>query len=388
MSDSFGRKPVVVWSMVIASMSSVGGAFVSNVWQLISLNVILGASSVSCYFTLYVFHQEVVSTSFRTVSSALLMCSFSLSNLLLDLIAYYERFWRKLHLYVALPTIISIIVFSYIPESPRWCLSAAKTAQANKTKEWICRFNGNTSLVKMVLKPVKTSSGSKYTYIDLFRHIKVALQVMSIALVWFSVSLVVYAILLGAPNLGGNIYESFFFSVVGDFPSYAAVPYLSNRLGRKIMVIGGLAVSGVLAGSMALIPHSLYYPKIIMVVIAKLIGNSAMNFLYTFTFELFPTPIRSQGLSLCIIFERIGICVVPFITKMLQKVLHALPYFIVCGIAVAAALFGLILPETKDMPTRECYEDFFKDISSQNDEADVDGVVNTGNSISLDEVAV
>ena len=91
---------------------------------------------------------------------------------------------------------------------------------------------------------------------------------------------------------------------------------------------------------------------------------------------------------MCIIFERIGICVVPFITNMLQKISHGLPYFLICGCAVAAAMFGLILPETKGKPTRECYEEFFRETPSINGKTSEESAVNACNNITVDDEAV
>ena len=80
------------------------------------------------------FHspQEIVAPSFRNVSSSLMMCCFSLSFLLIDLVAYFERHWRHLQLYLAIPSLLSILVFCYVPESPRWCLSKGNVHEANR----------------------------------------------------------------------------------------------------------------------------------------------------------------------------------------------------------------------------------------------------------------
>ena len=54
---------------------------------------------------------------------------------------------------------------------------------------------------------------------------------------------------------------------------------------------------------------------------------------------------------------------VPFITTVLEKVWHALPFVFLCGIATISGLFTLVLPETLNKLTRERYEDFFDDDS-------------------------
>ena len=139
-ADLYGRKPVVLGCLCGVVVFSTSCYFVENVWQLICTNVLLGASSCGCYFTLYVFHQEIVTPSFRNVSSSLILCAFSLSFLLVDLVAYFERHWRHLQLYLPIPSLLSILVFCYVPESPRWCLSKGNVQEANRFRVNIYRL--------------------------------------------------------------------------------------------------------------------------------------------------------------------------------------------------------------------------------------------------------
>ena len=89
---------------------------------------------------------------------------------------------------------------------------------------------------------------------------------------------------------------------------------------------------------------------------------------YAFTFEIFPTPVRSQGMCICIIFERGGICIVPYITNVLQKTSFALTFLVVGGVALLASLLGLVLPETKGSPTRESFDDLSRGRKSGTEE--------------------
>ena len=101
----------------------------------------------------------------------------------------------------------------------------------------------------------------------------------SIGFLWFAISLLMYTFMLGSPNIGGNMYISFLFSVLGDFPPYLLSPYLSSRLGRKKTVLGGAALCGVLTGCMGAVPRSSYYVNILLMVLAKMAGMF-VNHLY------------------------------------------------------------------------------------------------------------
>ena len=52
--------------------------------------------------------------------------------------------------------------------------------------------------------------------------------------------------------------------------------------------------------------------------------------------------------------------VVPFLVGALQNIMYSLPFIIAGVVTSLATLLGSRLPETKDRPTREVYEDFFE----------------------------
>ena len=81
--------------------------------------------------------------------------------------------------------------------------------------------------------------------------------------------------------------------------------------------------------------------------------------MYTWTFELFPTVIRSQALSLCAVADRMGMFAVPFVIELLGRVRYNLPSLMLCVLALLASFVGLYLPETNRQPTKEHYEDLF-----------------------------
>ena len=163
------------------------------------------------------------------------------------------------------------------------------------------------------------------------------------------------------------MYEAFALSTIADLPSYCASTYLSNKLGRKKTNLGGLFVSGLLMGSMAFVPKHLSYKFTINLTIsmlARFFVCIAFCGMYTWTFELFPTVLRSQALSLCAVADRLGMFAVPFVIELLGQVVYYLPSLMLCTFALLASLVGLYLPETNNQPTKEHYEDFFDSPSS------------------------
>ena len=158
------------------------------------------------------------------------------------------------------------------------------------------------------------------------------------------------------------MYQAFALSTLADLPSCFACTYLCDRFGRKRIILLGLFTSGILLGFMTCVPRSMsqrYVVNMAIMITARFINGTAFSGMYTWTFELFPTVLRTQGMSVCVVLERLGMFFVPFITRILQRITFVLPFVIMSVLAVVATLVGLVLPETNNTPTRETYNDFF-----------------------------
>ena len=360
-ADRYGRKPVLVVSILATIISSIGCCFVTNVFQLSVAYAIRGASSVACYFTMFVYQMELVSPRYRLLSSNLLLLSAACSFLLIDMISYLTRYWRMVHVYAALPGLLPLVIFSILPESPRWLLVNEKQAEAKLVMEKINKFNGLKMVVN--LKSPCISEKLKFSYLDLCRSGKVVRLTISVSMLWFTLAVVFYSIAMESSNLGGNLYQAFALSTLADFPSCFVCSYVCNRFGRKKSILTGLFVSGVLLGGMILVPKNLsyrYIVNLVIIILARFVNNTALNGLYTWTFELFPTVLRSQGMSVCVVLKQLGMFGVPFIVRVLNQISYKLPFLIMFGLAVVTTGIGLVLPETNKLPTRESYDDFFE----------------------------
>ena len=362
LSDTYGRKPVIVLSLFATICSSVGCTFVNTIWQFAGLNVLLGAAVVACYFTTIVYISEFASPKYRTLLCNIVLLASTVSFMFMDALAYFERDWRSLQRYLSISTIAAFIVSIFLPESPRWLLANGMKSKAVNVLGKIGRFNGNRSC-GVNLKSTCVTNQQKYTYIQFCRNHKVVILTLCIGTLWVTVPIVEYSIALESSKLGGDMYQAFAFSTLADFPAVIMCTYICDRFGRKKCILGGLFTSGIIVGLIAIIPRSISYRYVINIVMmtsARFVNVTAFFGIYTWTFELYPTVVRSQGMAVCAAFERIGLISVPFITDLLQKVNYVLPFLLICALAIVASLIGMFLPETNKLPTREKYDDFYE----------------------------
>ena len=336
-------------------------SYTADLVQLMVARWCLGAVQMTCYSIAFIILSEFISPSYRTISANMFQLNLCLSQLVIDLSAYFERRWRYLQIHATLPALVGLLFFFMLPESPRWLLSTNKKEAAERVLEKIATFNGRPRTIKLKGAAEEATPTKCYTYLDLFRSWDLFVQTAAQCAIWATVALVYYAIALESANLGGNMYQAFALSAAADLPSNFAAYWACNKLGRKKAVLGSLFLCGIFIGSLALVPRHesyTYHLNITLVVIAKFMVDLAFNGIFIWTFEIYPTCLRSQGWAVCVVVERVGALCVPFLTTMLQRVSHRLPFVIMAIASFGASFVGLVLPETNNMPTRETYEDF------------------------------
>lgn len=361
-ADIFGRKPVLLINLFIMICSSILCTFINSIWQLTCINIILGASTMSCSMMTMIYFSEFASPKNRALLYTLLLLCTSISSLIIDAVAYFERNWRELQLYLAFSSILASILPSLLPESPRWMLVIGRVTEAEAVFKKLFRFNGRRNDA-IILRPPPTTNDRKYTYLDLFSNFRICLVTLILSVLRATISSVDYSILLESSHQGGDLYQAFAFSILATLPSGILCSYLCNRFGRKKCILGGLFISGVLVGIFAVLPHKivhLYVLNIIIMSSARFVNMTAYIGINIWIFELYPTVSRSQGMAACGAFEKIGVFSAPFITKVLQAEHHIIPVLLICSMAIVTSLTGLFLPETNRKPTRETFEDFFE----------------------------
>ena len=91
---------------------------------------------------------------------------------------------------------------------------------------------------------------------------------------------------------------------------------------------------------------------------------------YLWAFELYPTVVRSQGMTICQITGRIGSAAAPFIATNLSAFNKSLPFIVFGASSLVSLLLSLLLPETNNVKTREVFDDFLEN-KSKHDVLDI-----------------
>ena len=86
--------------------------------------------------------------------------------------------------------------------------------------------------------------------------------------------------------------------------------------------------------------------RISLAVFGKLCITACFHALFVYTSEMYATPNRNTGLSVCSVFARVGGMTAPYVGE-LQVVDPFLPIAVFGGCGLLAAILTAFLPETK-----------------------------------------
>ena len=366
LSDSYGRRIAIITTMLLSTLAILASYFINSIWQLILLRAISGAGVGHIFAT--TIGKEVVGSQHRAVFTAFESCSAFVSYLLSVPLAYYVQNWRNIMLYLSFPAIASTLISLLLPETARWLYASGKMTKAEQKIQQIAKFNKTCDQIIHLKDAGDGFHTKKYSYIDiLFRHFSVITLTGSISIIWIATTLLFYGLTLESSDFGGSIYTNFALScVVGSVAPWSYL-YCANKFGRRKSFMVFTFFSMLCVSAIAVVffvfesNKALEKTTLVVALVGKFFASSCFSLLYLWTFELFPTVVRSQGIVVCQIGGRIGSATAPFLATNLSLVHKALPFIVMGTFGLVSFFLSFRLIETNNLRTREHFEDLFHD---------------------------
>lgn len=357
-SDKFGRKLTIIMFSNLLSVFSIATAFSSSMEVYIFLRWASAFSSVGFWTTFYVYAMEMVGKKWKTIFGIGFEYPWAIAYSLLPGIAYAERDWRNLQLILSVPPVIFLIIYFFIPESPRWLLSQGRIDEARVILEKACKMNGRHWPENLVLEGEKKDKveTTNTSILDLFKTPNLRKNTLISYFNWFTASFVYYALTFDSGTLiPGNIYINFAVSGLIEIPAYTICIPLLYYLGRR----GPLAFMYYLLGGCLLISLASPNPHWIlaMATLGKFGAICAFAIIYVQAVEIFPTVLRSSAIGSSSAMARVGSVLAPVIGRELAKVNRDLTIVIFSVVALLAGTFTLFLPESNNKKLPDTVEE-------------------------------
>ena len=383
LSDSVGRKKVMILSAGLFFVAAVGSMLATSIFWLISFRIIggLGIGVASMICPLYI--SEIAPSKYRGRMVALYQLAITigivaayLSNAWLVKISadmsltgfmkyiFVEDIWRAMIGIGLIPSLLFWAGLFFVPESPRWLILKGKESLALTTLRKIDATTADEEL-HAVQHSVKEEKGSfKQLFSPVFR---VAL-IIGITLPFLSQVSGINAVIYYGPaildqagfSLGEALGGQVTIGVVNVIFTFVAI-FTVDKWGRKPLLLLGIS----LAVIALLVIGCLFYAGVtdgpwILIFILLFIASFAFSFgpvTFIIISEIFPNAVRAQAVSLAILSLWIANFIVGQLTPVMLKADWFGPAatFWTFAILCAPALYVTIklIPETKGKTLEE-----------------------------------
>jgi MFS family permease len=327
LADRFGRRDLLVLTMVIAGLGSFYTAFVNDYANFIVARALTGVGVGADLVLVNTYISELAPTRARVKYSALIFilaaCGATVSVWLglylttppvpfpsgLPFAVASEHFtsgWRVLYGIGALLTPGGLLLRMDLPESPRWLLSQGRLTEAENVVARMERraLTRVRELPSVVIGKAAYDKKSKTGYIEIFRDRQYIKRTVILLVIWLAGYITVYSLVAGQTvlltGLGYSTPEAGMISATGTAGSVfcgLVVYFWGERFERStwIMLAAGLSLLG--GGVVMLSSFSLG----LAFLGAFLLSTGSYHWLpatYTWTTENYPTRARASGFAL------------------------------------------------------------------------------------------
>lgn len=365
LSDIIGRYYAYYIAVAMLFTFSLVTAFSPNFGVYIFFRFFIAAANLGSFLIAFVIGTELVGPSKRVIANCIIQCFFAIGYMLLAVVAFFVRDWRKLQLTIVAPIFLFFLTMPFVPESARWLISKQKYDRASKI---ICRAakvnKKEGKLPENFMEEIKKteemhsnedSATKTVTFIDLFRTPNLRKSTLNFMYNWFINSLVYYGLSLSTSDLGSNVYIAFFISGAVEIPAYfIGVPMMESRLGRRYSTSLCELLGGIACLMTIFLPLGVWKTGIAMV--GKFGISASFSLVYIYAAEVIPTPLRSVGVGVCSTAARVGGILSPLIL-LLDEVWKPLPLIIFGSSAIIGGLLVLLLPESRGKMLPETIEE-------------------------------
>merc|ERR1719273_1208712 len=163
----------------------------------------------------FVITVECVGKRMGTLLGIAINIPFAVGGMVFAWEAYNFRDWYSLQLVGHLPTLLLLILWFFVPESPRWLIASNQSDKAIEIINEGAKANNKKSPVQLYFMKESKKKNTKdepkeVTVLDLFRPATILLRTLNLFFQWFSITLCYYGLSYASTSLSGDPHTNVF----------------------------------------------------------------------------------------------------------------------------------------------------------------------------------
>ncbi|ODN00544.1 Organic cation transporter 1 [Orchesella cincta] len=358
LADWYGRRQTYLLILCIMFFGTLMSALSPTIYIYAVARFIAGIGFCGCINVSSMAVMEFMTPKWRSLSNCL--GPMGEGVMLLSCIAYFIRPWRLLYLATAVPYVLIIPIYFFLPESPRWLIRNKKLKEAHDVLGYMAKINGKEpisydlleALQKQEEKETESLKAKKLSYMEFVRNKSLFVTSLYLFAIWFSWNVAYYGISYNIRNVPGNLYFNVILIGLANAVGQRISMPLSDWVGRRKAVLCGMVLSAVFLVALAIcfLTISVGSYLILIVCFVGLLGMSCTRAATRLlSGESFPTAVRTMGLGVGGLGANIAGVVTPQVAYLGSR-WPALPFFIFSVVSVLGSLVVFMMKETKDTP--------------------------------------
>ncbi|KAJ0183557.1 hypothetical protein K1T71_001533 [Dendrolimus kikuchii] len=359
-SDRWGRRTAMGFNAFNAFWIGLSRYWASNYIWFVAVQVVESMLACGLFTSAYILVMELVGPKYRTISGAILLTAWAVSQMTLGLVAWVFKHWRVLTLAIYIPQIITLVYLWAISESIRWYITKGRFTKAEEVLIKAAKVNGKTlsdkSREALRLAGEKFRRGStgntekeddSWLIVQVFKNKPMLLRCIVSPICWMSTNLVYYGLSINAVNMAGNSYLNYVAVSAADIPGFWLSVFLMQKTGRKTVLIGGFWVCAACMVAFIFVPSHMYGLSLTVYLLGKSSISLVLIANYVFTAELYPTKYRHNLFAFSSTIGRLGNIAAPLIPAIEAATFEDLPIILFGGFALLSGLLIFMIPETR-----------------------------------------
>ncbi|CAH1173867.1 unnamed protein product [Phaedon cochleariae] len=360
-SDRYGRKPVLIWGMVLSAICGISRAFMPTYNWFLFFEFLDATFGAGTYIVGFVLGVELVSPKKRVMTGIISSSCFAIGEIFTAGSAWAVKSWKPLIFILYSPIFLLISYHWLVPESVRWNLSRGHVEEAKMTLRRAAKFNGielsESTLEKLALPTKDCPEDETGDFKTALKSKILSVRLVNCCFCWITCTFLFYGLTLNSVSLvAGNSYLDFILTALIEVPAYICCNFMLDLFGRKKSVSISYMVTGIACSAFLFVPPDSHAGSLSVYLIGKFGATAAFTNLYVITSEMFPTNLRHSFMGFCSTFGRLGCMIAPQ-TPLLAQIWKPLPVVCFSVMSVVAGLLTMLFPETSNIKLPDTIEE-------------------------------